>query len=199
MSYGYPPPPRPDQQPSPYRQWPQPGPGTGGFPQPPKKSRTGLIVALSVVGGVAALLALGVLIATSVGGNSSSSRSKQPSVEDTGGGAPVEDGVSDAPTEPPAAKDSGAEDDVRITSCELDSVTQWPAADVEIVNHSGARASYIVNVEFVDGDGTRHGEGLTSSSDLDAGQKSVGKAQGLGKFTGRLTCKVAKVSRFPAS
>ncbi|MCX5343848.1 hypothetical protein [Streptomyces atratus] len=197
MSYGYPPP-QPDQQPSPYRQWPQPGPGAGGFPQPPKKSRTGLIVTLSVVGGMAVLLALGVLIATSIGSNSSSDKSNPPSVEATEGGAPVEGGASDAPTEPPAAQDAGAEDDVRITSCELDSVTQWPAADVEIVNHSGARASYIVNVEFVDGDGTRHGEGLASSSNLDAGQKSVGKAQGLGKFAGKLTCKVAKVSRFPA-
>lgn len=169
------------------------------FPQPSKKSRTGLIVTLSVVGGVAALLALGVLIATSVGSNSSSSKSNPPSVEATEGGAPVAGGASDAPTEPPAAEDTAAEDDVRITSCELDSVTQWPAADVEIVNHSGARASYIVNVEFVDGDGTCHGEGPAPSSNLDAGQKAVGKAQGLGKFTGKLTCKVAKVSRFPAS
>ncbi|MFG2623968.1 hypothetical protein [Streptomyces sp. NPDC048473] len=185
MSYGY----------------PQPGPGAGGFPQPPKKSRTGLIVTLSVVGGVAVLLALGVLIATSVGSNSSSSKSKPPSAEATEGGAPVEGGASDAPTEtePPPVEDAGAEDDVRITGCEVDSVTQWPAADVEIVNHSGARASYIVNVEFVDGDGTRHGEGLASSANLDAGQKSVGKAQGLGKFTGKLTCRVAEVSRFPAS
>ncbi|MFE7398756.1 hypothetical protein [Streptomyces sp. NPDC057557] len=196
MSYGYPPP-QPDQQPSPHQQWPQPGPGAGGFPQPPKKSRTGLIVTLSVVGGVAALLALGVLIATSIGGNSSSSKSNPPSVDATEGGGPVEGGASDAPTEPPAAEDAGAEDDVRITACELDSVTQWPAAEVEIVNHSGARASYIVNVEFMDGDGTRHGEGLASSSNLDAGQKSVGRAQGLGKFTGKLTCRVAQVSRFP--
>ncbi|MFF2408203.1 hypothetical protein [Streptomyces sp. NPDC058092] len=77
-------------------------------------------------------------------------------------------------------------------------MTRWPAAEVEIIDHSGARASYIVSVEFVDGDGTRHAEGLASASDLDAGQKSLEKAQGLGKFPGELTCRVAKVSRFPA-
>ncbi|WP_327367208.1 hypothetical protein [Streptomyces sp. NBC_01217] len=171
-----------------------------GYPPTPKQSRTGLIVTLSVVGGVAVLLALGVLIAVSAGNNSAagdsktSKPSKRPPAGATEGG-----GVSEEPTESPVVEGTKAEDDVRITSCELDSVTQWPSAGVEIVNHSGERSSYIVNIEFVDGRGTRHGEGLMSSSSLDAGQKSVGKAQGLGKFTGKLTCKVAKVSRFPAS
>ncbi|MCX4786430.1 MULTISPECIES: hypothetical protein [unclassified Streptomyces] len=53
-------------------------------------------------------------------------------------------------------------------------------------------------VEFVDGDGRRHAEGLASASDLDVGQKSLEKAQGPGEFPGKVTCRIAKVSRYPA-
>ncbi|MFF2328937.1 MULTISPECIES: hypothetical protein [unclassified Streptomyces] len=203
MSNGYPPPSQPGQQPPPYPQWPQTGQETGGLPQPPKRSRTGLIVTLSVLGGVGALLALGVLLAVALGDNtavssSSSSESTRPPVGATPSGAPVEGGASEAPAEESDAQETRPEDDVRITGCELDSVTQWPDARVEIVNHSGERASYIVNVEFVDGKGTRHAEGLASVSNLEAGQKSTHKAQGLGEFPGKVTCRVTKVSRYPA-
>ncbi|MFD4763125.1 hypothetical protein ACFWOJ_31030 [Streptomyces sp. NPDC058439] len=75
---------------------------------------------------------------------------------------------------------------------------------MEIVNRSGARASCIVFVEFVefvefvDGDGRRDAEELASASDPDAGQKSLEMAQGLGKLPGKVTCRIAKVSRYPA-
>ncbi|MFH8519718.1 hypothetical protein ACH4CE_32465 [Streptomyces gelaticus] len=215
MSYGYPPPqpgqqpqpgeqPQPGQQPqqppSPYAQWPQTGPGAYGCPQPPRKSRTGLIVTLSVVGGVALLLAAGVLIAvTASGGSSSTAKSKPSAVESTKSEAPTTGGASDAPTELPALEGTDAEGDVRITRCEVDSLTEWPDADVEVVNHSGTQASYIVSVEFVDGDGTRRASGLATATDLAAGQKSVQKAQGLGKVPGKMTCKVAKVTRLPST
>ncbi|MFD7623954.1 hypothetical protein [Streptomyces sp. NPDC059802] len=221
MSYGYPPPqpgqePQPGQQPqqpqpgqppqppqppssSPYEHWPQAGPGAYGYPQPPKKSRTGLIVTLSVVGGVALLLALGVLIAVTSGGSSSTARSKPPKAEATKSEAPVPGDASDAPTELPALEGTDASGDVRITRCEVDSLTEWPDADVEIVNHSDTRASYIVSVEFVDGEGTRRASGLATATDLAAGQKSVQKAQGLGKVPGKMTCKVSKVTRLPSS
>ncbi|WP_326765421.1 hypothetical protein OG978_13235 [Streptomyces sp. NBC_01591] len=213
MSYGYPPPqpgqePQPGQQPpssSPYEHWPHPAPTAYGYPQPPKKSRTGLIVTLSVVGGVAVLLALGVLIAVTSGGDSSSAKSKPSAVEATEGGSPAASGApepgeaSDAPTELPALEGTDAEGDVRITRCQVDSLTEWPDADVEIVNHSDTQASYIVSVEFVDGDGTRRASGLATATDLAAGQKSVQKAQGLGKVPGKMTCKVSKVTRLPSS
>ncbi|MFF1644228.1 hypothetical protein [Streptomyces sp. NPDC058240] len=220
MSYGYPPPqpgqepqpgqqpqqPQPGQQPSssPYEHWPQPGPGAYGYPQPPRKSRTGLIVTLSVVGGVALvlaiLLALGVLIAVmSGGGSSSTSRTKPSTVEATKSEAPVPGDASDAPTELPALEGTDASGDVRITRCEVDSLTEWPDADVEIVNHSDTQASHIVSVEFVDGEGTRRASGLATATDLAAGQKSVQKAQGLGKVPGKMTCKVSKVTRLPSS
>ncbi|WP_405712282.1 MULTISPECIES: hypothetical protein [unclassified Streptomyces] len=219
MSYGYPPP-QPGQQPqsgqqpqlgqqppssSPYEHWPQPDTGVYGGPQPPRKSRTGLIVTLSVVGGVAVLLALGVLIAVTSGGDSPSARSKPSAVEATesgspaASGAPAPDGASDAPTELPALEGTDAEGDVRITRCQVDSLTEWPDADVEIVNHADTQASYIVSVEFVDGDGTRRASGLATATDLAAGQKSVQKAQGLGKVPGKMTCKVSKVTRLPSS
>ncbi|MFG3530718.1 hypothetical protein ACGF8B_28890 [Streptomyces sp. NPDC047917] len=214
MSYGYPPPqpgqepqpgsgqmPQPPQQaPSPYAQWPQaPGPGTYGYPQPVKKSRTGLIVTLSVLGGVAVLLVLGVLIAVAGGGDSPSARSKPSAVEGTESGAPGPGDASDAPTEVPALEGTDGEGDVRITRCAVDSLTEWPDADVEIVNHGDVQASYIVSVEFVDGDGTRRASGLATATDLAAGQKSVQKAQGLGKVPGKMTCKVSKVTRLPSS
>jgi hypothetical protein len=226
MSYGYPPPqpgqepqpgsgqpPQPSQPPqqaaSPYAQWPQaPGPGAYGYPQPVQKSRTGLIVTLSVLGGVAVLLVLGVLIAVVSGGDSSSAGSKPSAVEGVEGtesgapaasGAPAPGDASDAPTELPALEGTDGEGDVRITRCAVDSLTEWPDADVEIVNHSDTQASYIVSVEFVDGDGTRRASGLATATDLAAGQKSVQKAQGLGKVPGKMTCKVSKVTRLPSS
>ncbi|WP_329592620.1 hypothetical protein OG195_29425 [Streptomyces sp. NBC_01362] len=223
MSYGYPPPqpgqepqpgsgqmpqpPQPPQQaPSSYAQWPQaPGPGMYGYPQPVKKSRTGLIVTLSVLGGVAVLLVLGVLIAVAGGGDSPSAKSKPSAVEGTESGAPAASGVpapgdaSDAPTELPALEGTDGEGDVRITRCAVDSLTEWPDADVEIVNHGDAQASYIVSVEFVDGEGTRRASGLATATDLAAGQKSVQKAQGLGKVPGKMTCKVSKVTRLPSA
>ncbi|MFJ7200889.1 MULTISPECIES: hypothetical protein [unclassified Streptomyces] len=209
MSYGYPPPqpgqePQPGQQPQqpppPYAQWPQPGPGAYGHPQPPRSSRTGLIVTLSVIGGVVLLLAAGVLIAvTSGGGPSPTARSKPSAGESAKSGAPATGGPSDEPTGLPALEGTDAEGDVRITRCEVDSLTEWPDADVEVVNHSDTQASYIVSVEFVDGDGTRRASGLATATDLAAGQKSVQKAQGLGKVPGRMTCKVAEVTRLPSS
>lgn len=225
MSYGYPPP-QPGQEPqpgkenqvpqagppaqppssSPYEHWPQPATAAYGYPQPPRKSRTGLIVTLSVVGGVAVLLALGVLVAvTSGGGGSSSAKSKPSAVEATKGGTPAAEGepapgdASDVPTELPALDGADATGDVRITRCEVDSLTEWPDADVEIVNHSDTQASYIVSVEFVDGEGTRRASGLATATDLAAGRKSVQKAQGLGKVPGKMTCKVSKVTRLPSS
>ncbi|MET8325658.1 FxLYD domain-containing protein [Streptomyces sp. NPDC005181] len=88
---------------------------------------------------------------------------------------------------------------MKLTKCVVDSLTTWPAADVEIVNHSDSKANCIVSVEFVDGSGTRLGEGMAATSNLAVGQKAREKAQGLVKVPGKVTCKVSKVTRFPAS
>lgn len=225
MSYGYPPPPgrqppewgpqssQPPQQPPgwgpagpqsprqpPYPQWQQPAPGWGA-PLPPRKSRTGLIVTLSVVGGLLFVGLLGGLIAlvASAGGSSSHSSG-------SGSAAPAgSEAADDSGEQPAAGQPTGAQAtdeaaaDVKVTSCEVDSLTEWPSADVEVVNHGAKAASYVVNVEFLDGDGTRLAEGLAASTSLDPGQKAVEKAQGLSKIPGKLTCKVFKVTRYPAS
>ncbi|MFF2009199.1 hypothetical protein ACFVWY_09010 [Streptomyces sp. NPDC058195] len=167
-----------------------------GSAQPPGKSRTGLIVSLSVVGGVVVLLAVGVAIAVLSSRGSSSGGLKPADVEVTRSEVPGE--ASGTPTELPPLGGVDAEDDVRITRCQVDSLTEWPDADVEIVNRSDDQASYIVTVEFVDGDGTRRTSGLATAPDLAAGKKSVEKAQGLAKVPGRMTCKVAEVTRLPS-
>ncbi|MER5746843.1 hypothetical protein ABT097_26640 [Streptomyces sp. NPDC002225] len=155
--------------------------------QPPGKSRTGLIVSLSVVGGVVVLLAVGVLIALLSGRGSSS-----------GGPGPGEVRASGVPSEAPSAGEADAKGDVRITRCRVDPLTEWPDADVEIVNGADDRASYIVSVEFLDGDGTRRASGLATVTDLEAGRKAVENAQGLGEVPGKMTCEVAEVTRIPA-
>ncbi|MFE7614080.1 hypothetical protein [Streptomyces sp. NPDC057496] len=157
------------------------------------------------MGGTAALLAFGVLIAVLGGDDSPSDGSKRPVAGASEGrtpakeGTPAPDGTSDAPTELPAREGADATGDVRITRCAIDSLTEWPDADVEIVNHAEDQASYIVSVEFVDGEGTRRASGLATATDLAAGQKSVEKAQGLGKVPGKMTCRVSKVTRLPSS
>ncbi|MFE6662515.1 hypothetical protein ACFVFH_02950 [Streptomyces sp. NPDC057697] len=166
-----------------------------------------MIVTLSVVGGVAVLLALGVLIAVASGGGggASSAKPKPSATEAAESGAPVAGGesasaeASGVPTELPALEGADVTGDVRITRCEVDSLTEWPDADVEIVNHSDTKASYIVSVEFVDGEGTRRASGLATATDLAAGRKSVQKAQGLGKVPGKMTCRVYEVTRLPLS
>ncbi|MFE7462734.1 hypothetical protein ACFU6R_01335 [Streptomyces sp. NPDC057499] len=164
-----------------------------GYSQPPGKSRTGLIVSLSVVGGVVVLLAVGVLIAvlSSRGSSSGGLRPEEARATPAGEG-------SATPVEPPSLGGADARGDVRITGCRVDSLTEWPDADVEIVNGSDGRASYIVSVEFLDGDGTRRASGLATATDLAAGRKSVQKAQGLGEVKGRMTCRVAEVTRLPS-
>ncbi|MEV0915440.1 hypothetical protein AB0I93_14365 [Streptomyces sp. NPDC049967] len=200
MSNGYPPPQQPGPQQPP--QWgqqpypPQPGPAwTGPAPLPPPKktNRAGLfailgcsgVLVLAVVGGVVALV--------SSGGSDKG--------EASGSGK-----VTTSPSAPAVSKDpskkapapGGAEADVKVTGCVVNSSTTWPAADVEIVNHSGSKANYIISVEFVDGSGTRLGEGAAAANDVAVGQRVKEKAQGLAETSGKVSCRVLKVTRYPS-
>ena len=212
MSYGYPPQqpgpqpgPQPGQQPGqppqqppqwgqqpppPYQQWPQQGAGWGA--PPPRKSNTGLIVTLSVLGGLVLLGGCGALVAVTV------SHAPKPRTLPTTE-APQDAPGKDAPSEEPAVEGKSPEADVKLTECAVDSLTTWPAADVEIVNHGDSKATYVVNVEFVDGSGTRLGEGLAATDSLAVGQKAKEKAQGLVKVPGKVRCKVTKVTRYPSN
>lgn len=213
MSYGYPPPQQPGQpqQPGPQQvpQWgqqppppgqypPQQGPGWGGptpMPPPKKTNKGGLIAVLGCSGVLVLALIGGVVALASSGGSSHGEASGSSSVAASPSG-PVE-GKAPAKEEP-APKEKGAEADVSIKACTVEPTTTWPAADLEIVNHSGSKANYIVMVEFVGGDGTRLGEGMASANSLAPGQKAKEKAQGLAETSGKVTCKVSKVSRYPA-
>lgn len=201
MSY----PPHPGQQPQQWQQQPgqyppQPGPGWGAPMPPPKKSKTGLIVTLSVIGGLVVLGGCGVLVAgiASVGSTTESSATgHSPAAKAPEKTAPAEKPVEKEKAKP-AEKEKGPEGDVKITGCTVNSMTTWPDADVEIVNHSGEKANYIISVEFVNAEGTRFGEGMAATNNLAPGQKSVQKAQGLEKASGKVTCKVTDVSRYPS-
>ncbi|MFB7220836.1 FxLYD domain-containing protein [Streptomyces sp. NPDC056227] len=208
MSYGYPPPhqqpqqpPPPGQQPPPwgqqaqqpppwgqqppYPQWQQPGPGWGGPPRPPKSSNTALIVTLSVLGG---LIVMGGIGAVAVVGLSSRPAPRKLPVAEA---PPSGETAKADPKEEPAA-----EADVKLSGCKVDPLTTWPSVNVEIVNGTEETANYVVNVEFVDGDGTRVAEGLAVASDLASGQRAKAKAQGLGKSPAGTKCKVTKVTRY---
>lgn len=184
-------PPPAEQQ---YRPWPDP---VWGAP-PPRRSRTGLIVTLSVAGGLVGLLLIVGVIAATLG-----SLSRPPAERGTPAAAPP---GSSAPAEPsppaeastdPAEAESGAEADVKLSACEIDSLTRWPSVVVTITNGTAEPMSYIVSVEFVDRSGTRVAEGVASTSALAPGRTSKQKAQGVGEVPTGTKCRVSDVSRFP--
>jgi hypothetical protein len=194
------------QQPPPPPGRQQPGPGWGGPPQPPHKSRTGLIVGLTIGGAVLVLLVLGVIGVMAVSDDSSKdsdSVARSPAAERSGvptSGAPTDDAPGAPAAEESAAEEpaeeSGAEGDVKITGCAVDSLTTWASAELTITNRTAKKADYIVNVEFVDASGKRLGEALAAVNGLAPGQEANETAQGLDTITGRMSCKVTDVTRY---
>ncbi|MFE5094979.1 FxLYD domain-containing protein [Streptomyces sp. NPDC056638] len=207
MSNGYPPsqpgqqpPPQWGQQPPqpPYQQWQQTGPGWGGPPQPPKKSKTGLIVALSVLGGLVLLGGCGALVAVVGSGSTheSSATGESPADEAPEKSAPAESAPAEKPAEKAKKADAGPEADVKLSGCEVNDVTKWPSAMVKIENGSKETSNYIISVEFLNKAGTRVGDALAASDNVAAGQRVETKAQSLDEVSGQVTCKVTKVTRY---
>ncbi|MGW6598482.1 FxLYD domain-containing protein [Streptomyces sp. NPDC055036] len=182
VSNGYPPP-HGQQQP-----WGQQPPGPGWGAPPPKKSNTGLIVVLSIAGGLVLMVLLGLLIGSGADGVATAERSAE--------AKPTES--QSAPAEAPAKAESkdGPEGDVKVTGCSVDDFTGWPSADVLIKNRSTEKSNYVVSVEFVDSSGKRLGEGLAASNNVAAGQKVETKAQSLDKVTVKVECRVTEVTRY---
>ncbi|MEE1735947.1 FxLYD domain-containing protein [Streptomyces sp. BE147] len=178
------------QQPGQQPQWGQ-QPGWGQQPPQPKKKNVGMIVGFSCLGIVALLVVLGVIGAV-LGGTDSGSDTGE-SLEVTAPPSKAADKKDDAPKEKEA---TGPEGDVKITSCEVNDATQWPAAKLEITNRSSKDSNYIVQVEFLDKDGTRLGEGTAATNNLAPDQLAKETAQGLAQVTGKVTCKVTKVTRY---
>ncbi|MFJ2719720.1 hypothetical protein [Streptomyces sp. NPDC087437] len=105
-------------------------------------------------------------------------------------------GSGDTKAESKPAGVDKPEDDVKITKCSsTDNLAGFPQAELAIENHDSRSRSYIVQVEFVDGSGTRSSEGVAMVNNLAAGQKANEKAGGLTKAPDGLKCRIAKVSR----
>ncbi|MFC8245701.1 hypothetical protein [Streptomyces chartreusis] len=96
--------------------------------------------------------------------------------------------ANDDPDHPPA-------DDVKVTSCTVDSATRQATARVEIHNHSSKASTYAVTVEFVTANGTRVSEGGTLSSTVAPGQTVRTEVGGADRVTQKVTCKVTDVTR----
>ncbi|MEV2210061.1 FxLYD domain-containing protein [Streptomyces sp. NPDC050997] len=196
------------QQPPPPPGWQQPGPGWGGPPQPPQpphKSNTGLIVGLTIAGAVIVLVVLGVIGVMAVsddsskdGGSAARSTASEQSTAEEGDAkeSPAEESAAEESAAEEPAEESGAEGDVKITGCEVDSLTTWASAEVLITNRTSKKADYIINVEFVNSSGKRLGEALAAVNSLAPGQKSEETAQGLDTIKGKIECKVTEVTRY---
>ncbi|MFF6904543.1 FxLYD domain-containing protein [Streptomyces sp. NPDC012389] len=163
----------------------------GQQPQQPKKSSAGKIVGLGCLGVVGLLVVVGVVGVVASGGDDGDKASSKPV---TAGSEPS----AAAPKEeaPEAAAPKGAEGDVKITGCEVNSTTGWPKADVLITNRSSKTSNYIVSVEFVDASGKRLADAMAASNNVAAGQEVEEDAQSLDKVSGKVSCKVTKVTRY---
>ncbi|MFC1431405.1 hypothetical protein ACEZDB_12200 [Streptacidiphilus sp. N1-3] len=174
------------EPPAAHEGWQQPPPGAQGWPQQPgqppynygppvppqKKRRFGKGCLFGCLGAVVAIVAIIVVLAVVLAG--SSSKTDVPSVTNK--------------AHPPA-------DDVRITSCDVDSTTSLPTAKLLITNKSSKTSTYLVTVEFDKADGTRVSEGATGSTSVASGQKVETSAGGPDQVTGTITCKVTDVTR----
>ncbi|WP_329376246.1 hypothetical protein OG625_01820 [Streptomyces sp. NBC_01351] len=178
MSHQEPPPgwgPGQPQQPQ------QPQGSWGSPPQPPAppKRNTGKIIGCSCLGALALvvlLLVAGLLIGGDV--------------------ANEPDRITPSRSAGVATQESGPEGDVKITGCEVSSVTKWASAKLLIDNRSSKSSDYSVEVEFVNAAGKRLGEGYASALRLASGQSAEVTAQGLDEISETITCRIVKVLRF---
>ena len=167
------------KQPPPANQgWQQPPPGQppynyGPPVPPPKKRRFGKGCLFGCLGAVVAIVVIVVVLVVVLSG--SSSKTNVPTVTNT--------------AHPPT-------NDVRITSCDLDSTGTYPLAKLLITNNSSKTSNYIVSVEFDKADGTRVSEGATGSTSVAPGQKVETSAGGSDQVSGQITSKVTDVTRF---
>jgi hypothetical protein len=90
-------------------------------------------------------------------------------------------------------------DDVKITSCEVDSLTGMAAAKMTITNRSSKTSNYMVQVEFLNGSGTRVDESMAATDNLAAKQETRLAAQGFEQIKGSVKCKITDVTRYAAN
>ncbi|MFJ9707648.1 hypothetical protein [Streptomyces sp. NPDC101234] len=85
--------------------------------------------------------------------------------------------------------------DVTIDSCAVDATTKIPKAELTVTNHGSDTATYTIQVEFVDGGGTRVAEGAAIANSLAANQQAKETAGGTAQVTSDVTCRLGKVQR----
>jgi hypothetical protein len=154
-------------------------------------------VGLSIAGVVVLLLiAVGVIGVMAVSHDSSKNDNPVARATASERTAAPTDEAKEAPADEASPQASGPEGDVRITKCEVDPLTTWASADLQITNSTSKVSDYIVNVEFVDGSGKRLGEALAATNNLAPGQKADETAQGLDEIPGKMECRVTKVTRY---
>ncbi|QGZ51860.1 hypothetical protein GPZ77_28895 [Streptomyces sp. QHH-9511] len=162
-----------------------PPPGTEGGPPPRRKGNAGKIIGFSCLGAVLLVVALIVaitLVARDGDGGGDGDPERRTPVPRSPSGRPQEE--------------SGARGDAKITTCEVDPVTKWAAAELLVTNRSSKASDYIVHVEFVDASGTRLSETYASTNDVAPGQQSKVTAQGLDQVTAKITCRIKDVTRY---
>lgn len=86
-----------------------------------------------------------------------------------------------------------------MTSCTVDPSTSWPAAKLEITNHSSKTSNYTVQVEFLNSSGTPVADALAGATNVAPGERAIETAQSLDVVSGSVTCKVTSVDRFASS
>ncbi|MFD7256452.1 FxLYD domain-containing protein [Streptomyces sp. NPDC059874] len=169
------------QEPPPAWGHPQQPPEGWGPPRPPAppKRSTGKVIGCSCLGALA-LVVLLLLAGLLIGGD----------------GAKEPDRITPSRSTREATQERGPEGDVKITGCELSSVTKWASARLLIDNRSSKSSDYSVEVEFVNAAGKRLGEAYASTLRLAPGQHAEVTAQGLSQISETITCRIVKVIRF---
>jgi hypothetical protein len=186
----YPPGPHPPQPGTPGQQW---------APPPPSKKKPNKV--LIGCGGCAGVVALFVVIAAvaasgSKGGGKSgtsgtphSVSSSSSSSKASGGGALTSSGNMSHPPQ----------DDVKITSCSVDSTLNFPSAKLTITNHSSQPSSYMIQIEFVNSSGARVSDGYAAENTVRPGQTVYATAQGTDQVQGQVVCKAVSVDRIASA
>lgn len=165
--------------------WGQPQQPGYSQQEPPKKAGLGKKIA-KVIGGVGCLgVVVIIAVAVIAGGSSSDSGGSKAGSGSTApkAGTSVKGGNS-------AVSSGGhpADDDVKITSCELDSFGMV-TAKVTIVNHSSKASDYLGSIYFMSGQ-TRTGSGAILESNVKPNQKVLTTAVGTSDAQGKITCVV---------
>ncbi len=86
--------------------------------------------------------------------------------------------------------------DVKLTNCSIDNLTNWPEATLEVTNDSQKPSDYIIEVTFESKDGkTQFGTGNAIISNLKPQQTKKETVSGLEQAKGKIKCSVSSVDR----